>query len=152
MRTILDRIAQIFGSGVLVMMVFVTCWQVFTRYVLNSPSGFSEELLRYSLIWLTMIGGAYAYGQKKHLAITFVVNKASEKTQKLIGTIVDIMVLCFAGIVLIRGGSLTFTTAVGQVSAALRMPMQFLYLSLIVCGILIFFYAACNIHERFTQK
>uniref|UniRef100_UPI001C3035E3 TRAP transporter small permease n=1 Tax=Bacillus sp. GbtcB13 TaxID=2824758 RepID=UPI001C3035E3 len=32
-------------------MVLGAIWQVFTRYVLNSPSTFSEELLRYSLIW-----------------------------------------------------------------------------------------------------
>lgn len=151
MKKILDRIAQIFSVSLLTVMVFITCWQVFTRYVLNSPSGFSEEFLRYSLIWFTMVGGAYAYGQQKHLAIIFMVKKASDRTQAIIGTIVDILTILFAGVILILGGYMTFITAMGQVSTALRMPMQYLYLSLIVSGILIFFYSLCNIYERLKK-
>lgn len=60
-------------------MVIVAIWQVFTRYVLNSPSTISEELLRYSLIWVSMLGAAYAFGNKKHIAIEFIIEKLSPK-------------------------------------------------------------------------
>ena len=35
----------------LTFMTFLVLWQVFTRYVLNSPAAFTEELVKYSLIW-----------------------------------------------------------------------------------------------------
>ena len=40
----------------LTFMTFLVLWQVFTRYVLNSPAAFTEELVKYSLIWTGFIG------------------------------------------------------------------------------------------------
>lgn len=64
MRKIVDRVTAFLTCSLMIVMVLIACWQVFTRFVLNSPSTVSEEFLRYSLIWLTMIGSAYAYGKK----------------------------------------------------------------------------------------
>lgn len=46
MTFLLSRIATILLS----VMTFLVLYQVFTRYVLNSPAAFTEELVRYSLI------------------------------------------------------------------------------------------------------
>ena len=43
----------------LVAMSFLVIYQVFTRYVLNSPSDFTEEIVRYLLIWTGFMGAAY---------------------------------------------------------------------------------------------
>ena len=42
-------------------MTLLVLYQVFTRYVLNSPAAFTEELVRYFLIWTGFIGAAYAF-------------------------------------------------------------------------------------------
>ena len=55
----------------LVFMTFLVIWQVFTRYVLNDPASFTEELVRYSLIWTGFIGAAYAFSTREHMALTF---------------------------------------------------------------------------------
>ena len=34
-------------------------WQIFTRWILKNPSTFTDEFLRYVLIWASMIGSAY---------------------------------------------------------------------------------------------
>ena len=57
MTFLLSRIATILLS----VMTFLVLYQVFTRYVLNSPAAFTEELVRYSLIWTGFIGAAYAF-------------------------------------------------------------------------------------------
>lgn len=44
-------------------------WQVFTRFVLHHPASYTEELARYLLIWIGLLGAAYAAGNKLHLAI-----------------------------------------------------------------------------------
>ncbi len=69
MRNIVDKVCGAIICMLLGLMVIIACWQVFTRFVISNPSTVSEEILRYSLIWLTMIGSAYAYGKKKHLAV-----------------------------------------------------------------------------------
>ncbi len=51
----------------LVLLIFGT-WQIFTRWILNDPSTFTEELLRYLLIWAGMIGAAYCFFHDKRNA------------------------------------------------------------------------------------
>ena len=74
-------------------MVVVCCWQVITRYILNNPSTVTEEALRYLLIWVTMVGGAYAYGRRKHLAITALSKRLSFKGQKILDIFVQALSL-----------------------------------------------------------
>lgn len=45
-------------------MVVGCFWQIFTRFVLNNASSWTEELLRYALTWLTMLGVPYAYRKR----------------------------------------------------------------------------------------
>ncbi len=64
LKKAVDKTIECLTCTLMAVMVFVAIWQVFTRYVLNSPSTFSEEFLRYSLIWISMLGGAYAFWKK----------------------------------------------------------------------------------------
>lgn len=70
--------------GLLVAVMVLGCiWQVITRFVLNNPSKYTEELLRYLLIWTTMLGVPYAYGKDKHLSINIAVKYFSPKGKVL---------------------------------------------------------------------
>jgi len=150
-RKIVDKVTAFLTCSLMIVMVLVACWQVFTRFVLNSPSTVSEEFLRYSLIWLTMVGSAYAYGKKKHLAVVFVARKVPEKYSLYLNLLVEVFVLVFIAVILLFGGTKAYQNAVGQVSSALGMPMQYLYLSLIVSGVLFLFYLILHIKDYFTK-
>ena len=41
-------------------MVINVLWQVFTRFVIRDPSSFTEEAARYMMIWVGLLGSAYA--------------------------------------------------------------------------------------------
>lgn len=152
MRKIVDRVTGFLTCGLMILMVLAACWQVFTRLVLENPSALTEEFLRYSLIWLTMLGSAYAYGKKKHLAIVFVARKLPKRFQFIVGLIVEALVLVFITVILIYGGMKASDNAIGQVSSALRMPMEYLYYSLIVAGVLFLFYSVIHIKEYLFKK
>lgn len=152
MRDIVDRITAFLTCSLMVAMVVVACWQVFTRFVLNAPSTTSEEFLRYSLIWLTMLGAAYAYGKKKHLAVVFVARKLPKKFKFFTDMLVELIVLAFVLVIMLYGGSQAYQNAIGQVSAALRIPTQYLYLSVIVSGVLFLFYAIIHILEHIRNN
>ncbi|WP_255472962.1 TRAP transporter small permease [Planomicrobium sp. CPCC 101079] len=147
----MDRITATLTCSLLVVMVLVACWQVFTRFLLNTPSTVSEEFLRYSLIWLTMLGAAYTYGKRKHIAIVFVVRKFPKKVSVIVDLIVEIIVLMFILVILLFGGYKAFENAQGQVSSALGLPIEYLYMSLIVAGILFLFYALIHIVEHINR-
>ena len=152
MRNIVDKVCGAIICVLLSLMVIIACWQVFTRFVISNPSTVSEEILRYSLIWLTMIGSAYAYGKKKHLAVVFFVNVLPSKLQKGVHLIVELVVAAFIVIILFLGGWQVVNNAVGQTSASIHLPMQYLYVATIISGVLFAFYCVLNIIDIFKPK
>ena len=59
----LDRLLEIVCCLVLTIMVVVSCWQVISRYLVGRPSTITEELLRFMLVWISMLGMAYVAGK-----------------------------------------------------------------------------------------
>jgi hypothetical protein len=53
----------------MIILVLDVLWQVVSRYLLSSPSSFTDELAGFLLIWVGFIGAAYTTGLKGHLAI-----------------------------------------------------------------------------------
>ena len=120
-------------------------WQVVTRFVLGSPSGFTDELARFLLIWLGMLGAAYAVGQRMHLAIDLLPRALDPKpkARAALGIVLQGCVLLFAlGVMVYGGGNLVrITTLLAQRSAALGAPLGAVYTVLPLAGAVIAFYA-----------
>lgn len=143
MKQRIDTLLGHFLALLLAAMSLNVCWQVFSRYALNSPSSYTEELSRYLLIWLGMLGGAYASGQRMHLSIELLPPGLSARARRL----VPLLVMLFAGAALLAGGGwlalLTFSK--GQTSAALGLPLGYVYLALPLSGLLTLFYEATHL-------
>ena len=56
LKKILTSILNILAGASFLAMVILTCWQVFTRYVLKNPSAWSEELVSYLFAWASLLG------------------------------------------------------------------------------------------------
>lgn len=136
----------------LAFMVIVAIWQVSSRYVFNSPSTISEELLRYSLIWLAMIGSAYMFGLREHMSITFFVEKFGEEVVRKLSILSEVIIVVFSLFVLVYGGVNITLLTMKQVSAALGISMGYIYLVLPLSGILMIFYGVLNILNLIKEK
>ncbi len=55
---------------------------------------------------------------------------------------IDMLILGLSVFVMVIGGTMVSANAVGQVSPAMNIPMQFYYMGVPVCGILMVIYAA----------
>ncbi len=141
-RIFVNRLVEGFLIAILGIMVVNVLWQVFTRFFTNSPSSFTDELARYLMIWLGILGAAYVTGKNEHVAINFFVKKFSEKLQKLISSLISISVLCFAFFGMLIGGSrlVYITTNLEQYSPSLKIPLAVVYAIVPVSGLLIIFY------------
>lgn len=147
MRRIIDKIIEVMCTAIMGYMVLAVCWQVITRFVLKNPSTVTEEILRYLLVWTTMVGGAYAYGRRKHLSINMLAKKLPPRAQKLLDIFVQAVVIAFCVVVMIVGDLRLVETTFDQISSALRLPMPYVYASILVGGVLIIFYAIIFIFE-----
>ena len=141
-RIFIDRLVESFLIAILGIMVINVPWQVFTRFFTNSPSSFTEELARYLMIWLGILGAAYVTGKNEHVAINFFAKKFSKKSQKLISSFISISVLGFAFFGMLIGGCrlVYITTKLAQYSPSLKIPLAVVYAIVPLSGLLIIFY------------
>jgi TRAP-type C4-dicarboxylate transport system permease small subunit len=118
-------------------------WQVFTRFIMQSPSSYTEELARYMLIWIGILGAAYVAGQKMHLAIDLLSTKLSGVKKGYLEIFIQLAVFIFSLSVMVIGGIrlVQITLSLNQISAALQIPLGYVYSVLPLSGILMMFYS-----------
>lgn len=135
------------------LLVIDVLWQVFTRFVLGNPSSFTEELARYLMIWVGLLGASYAAGKRMHLAVDLLPRKLTGTRKKILNLVIEGFTLLFALAVLVVGGSrlVWVTLYLGQKSPAMQIPLGFVYLVLPISGLLIAFYAIYFIREHLQQ-
>jgi TRAP-type C4-dicarboxylate transport system permease small subunit len=151
MRAKIDTILEKLVLAVLLIMLISVIWQVFSRFVLQAPSTITDEISSFSLIWLGLLGAAYATGKHLHLAIDLIPENVVAKRQNFYDGIVYLSVCFFALTVMVIGGirlcQLSFQFE--QTSATLEIPLGFIYLVVPVSGILICYY---SLHTFFTNR
>ena len=152
LRKLLDKVLNVLAGVSFIAMVLLTCWQVFTRYVLSNPSSWSEELVGYLFAWMSLFGAALVTGERGHMNIPILVEKSKPAVQKVLGIFAEIIACIFAIVILVYGGVQITSLAMGQMTSSLGVPIGVFYVVMPVCGVLIALYTIINIIELATGK
>lgn len=131
-------------------MVLNVLWQVGSRFILRSPSSFTDELARFLLIWVSLLGASYVTGKKMHLAIDILPAKLEGKKQRNLNVLINVLVALFALFAMVWGGIklVYITLTLNQTSAALNVPLGYVYLVVPLSGLIIIYYSIMNLTER----
>ena len=142
LRSQIDYILEKILVIIMSLMVINVLWQVFSRYILANPSSFTDELARYLMIWVGVLGAAYVAGKGNHVAITYFSEKFSPKNYRKVRVFIHLTILVFALLGMLIGGSrlVYITLVLGQLSPALKIPLGLVYLVIPISGALIIFY------------
>ena len=133
---VLDTVMRfLMALAMFTLLVFGT-WQIFSRWILQNPSTFTDELLRYVLIIAGFIGSAYCFYRDEHLALTLVTDKAKGPFKVILSVFIEACILFFVVYVFIYGGIKLVSTAT-NVSSVMHIPMKTLYMIEPICGVLI---------------
>ncbi len=151
MKAQIDKYLGYFLTLLIFVMTADVLWGVFTRYVFNAQADWTEELARFLLIWIGILGAAYAAGQRMHLAIDLLMPKLDAAKQRQLQWVISLLILFFATTVMVIGGLrlLYITHTLGQLSAALRIPMTIVYAVLPLSGLLVIYY---KLHELMQSR
>lgn len=149
-REKLDKLLGNILILIMSLMVINVLWQVFTRFVVGTPSSFTDELARYLMIWVGVLGAAYVAGKNQHVAIDVFAKKLSKDKQKKLSITVSIIIIVFAMTALVIGGlRLVYISKIlGQHSSALQIPLAYVYLVIPISGILVIYYKISDILNR----
>jgi len=145
-RQRIDKVIEIVLVAIMSILVIDVLWQVFSRYILASPSSFTDELAGFLLIWVGLLGAAYVAGKNEHLAIDLMLQKMKGIKRRRLQIIINAIVGIFALFVMVIGGLwLVYTRFyLGVNSAALALPLGYVYLVVPVSGLLVIYYAIDN--------
>lgn len=154
LRKRIDRFMEIFLPGLMAILVLDVLWQVISRYVMKMPSSFTDELAGFLLIWVGLFGAAYVAGKDEHLAIDLLLQRSSEQRRRGLRIAIHVCIFFFASTVMVAGGSwLVYTRFMLSVkSAALQIPLGYVYLVLPLSGALICYYAADDLLKWIKLK
>lgn len=147
LRNLLNRILNLLAGVSFLAMVILTCWQVFTRYLLKNPSSWSEELVSYLFAWMALLGASLVVGERGHMNIPILMDRMSPGSKKGLAIFSELVAFLFAGIILVFGGIQITSLAMGQTASSLGIAVGIFYLVLPLSGILNILYTILNIMD-----
>ncbi|SDI68326.1 TRAP transporter small permease [Natribacillus halophilus] len=153
-NSIIDRVNRIAGWFIAILLVVMTIlisWQVFARFVMGSPLEFSEEIARFIMIWLTMIGAAYAYRKGTLISVDVLIEFTGRKITKSLNILVPFISIIFALALIIYGFDLLDRVS-SQTAPSTRISMFWPNLAIPISGILILFNSIALIIDEFIEK
>ena len=111
-------------------------WQIVSRWILRNPSTFTDEFLRYVLIWASMLGSAYCFYRDEHLSLELVTDRVHGVVAVILQVFIEACILFFVCYVFIYGGW-KLARAAFNFSSVMHLPYSFLYSILPISGIFI---------------
>ena len=109
-----------------VVMTLTILIQIFFRFVVYRPVPWSEELARYLMVWMGMLGSVIALRKGRHIGVTFLVDRFSGWKQSAARRFVEFTSILFLGIIGWQGLGLAIFNA-PQLSAAMEISMSIPY-------------------------
>ena len=152
LKTLKENITKMLNLIVIIVVAFLVLdivLGVFSRHIMQQQVKWTEELARFLLIWVVLLGGAVAFGTKGHLGVDYFVDKFHPEAKKTVEVVVHLIVLFFAISIFIYGGSEVVKDAMQmeQTTPALGWMMGYVYLALPISGCFMVLYTIENLVE-----
>lgn len=147
----LTKALEVICISLFIIITIIGLYQIITRYVFNSPSTVSEELLTFLFTWMALLASALVFGKREHMRMSYVANFFKGKNVIYLSIFSEIVVLVFAALVLVYGGiAITKLTTI-QITASLGVSMALIYVVVPISGILTVIYNFINISELMLE-
>ena len=151
-RHFVDSILEWACIALFVLMTVVGTYQIVTRYVFNSPSTVSEELLTFSFTWMALLAASYVFGKRGHMRMAYFADKVNGRGAFWLQILSECLVFVFSVVVLVFGGISITKLTMTQVTASLGVPMGYVYVVLPVSGVISAFYSICNLRQILREE
>jgi TRAP-type C4-dicarboxylate transport system permease small subunit len=140
------RVSDHVIGWLLLVSVVLNVLQVFTRYGLNDPLFWTEEMIRYTTVWLTFVGAAAASLYGDHMDMNLLLGVQSRRFQAWHQAFLHVVVLCF-GVLITWQGTLFCLLNGRQTAPATGLPMLAVYGAIVVGGVML---AIVSVHKLAT--
>ncbi|WP_054707932.1 TRAP transporter small permease [Bacillus sp. JCM 19041] len=113
-------------SIMLVVLAILVVLQVTTRFVINVPLSWTEEIARYLMIYIVFLGSGLAMRYNQHIAIDFLLDVIKQKNKERLQKIILWISAIFCVMLAYYGAKLTYMV-IGQSTPTLQYSMAWAY-------------------------
>ncbi|MBO1265238.1 TRAP transporter small permease [Proteiniclasticum sp. SCR006] len=112
----------------LVVLVTLTLFGALSRYFLNNPFTWMEEIQLLLEVWVVFLGAGYAFRAGGHVAVELLVEYLPEKVQKIIEYFIAVIVIGTIGYLLYQSmGYFDLFQSSERTTSILRIPYTLVY-------------------------
>lgn len=135
----LGKIIEIFEVFAFSLMTCLVAAQVFVRFFTDGSLTWSEELSRYTMVYMIFFGMILLCRDKGHVCIPNLVEALPTLPRKIVSLISNLIQLAFF-VTMVHGSVKMFPIAAMRMSAVLKIPMHWVYMCIPVTGVLMAVY------------
>ena len=136
-KNAVDKVLQIFLGFLVLAICLIVIWQVFSRFILNNPSSWSEEFSRYLLIWISLLGGSLGLSNGTHMGLVLVTDRIRNQNIKTIIPIFSYIVCGLIGYIFVKYGYTYALNGMNRTMMCCKLKMGYIYMMIPVCGVII---------------
>lgn len=148
----IDQIVLLCIFFLMLIMCIVVLWQVITRFVLNSPSVWSEEVARYCMIWIAMLGGGAAMQRSGHMRLVLITDRIKNTTLKKGILLLDCLLSMLFALTLVVYGVDFTRLGFAKMAASIQISLGIVYMAMPVGGFILFLNALESAIELFEKS
>lgn len=134
---ILEKIITYFAISGLAFMLIIIFYQVVARYIFNNPPTWSEELALLVMIWISLLGAGIGFRKEIHMKVELFINLFPNWLRKIL-EIVVLILLGYFGYMMTKY-SYILSIRLPNKMPATGIPVWWMYIPAMICGILIIF-------------
>ncbi|MEZ7173731.1 TRAP transporter small permease [Sporosarcina sp. OR05] len=133
------------------MMCIFIFWQVIARKLFGSSLTWSEEISRFLMVWVVLLGAAYALKRGELIAVELLPELLNEKGRKILFVAVCTVSMIFYVILTIYGWDIAQSVKV-QIAPSTGLSMFWVYLALPSGGLLFILNTFYVVIQKFLMK
>lgn len=128
LKTVLVNLDFVMATIMLCLLVALTVFGVFMRYVMSSPLTWMEEVQLACMVWIVFSGAGATFRQGSHVAIELLVDALPAKAQQTMAWVIMVIVIATLSYLLIQSVAyVQFFVNNGRSTSILRIPYAGVY-------------------------
>jgi len=94
-------------KGIILVLFVVICFSVFyqvvLRYIFQAPPTWTEEVARFSLVWLVLLGSSVCIRKGRHFNVDYVTHLMSKRIIYILSIVLNVLIVLFLSVAFYYG-------------------------------------------------
>ncbi len=126
------------GGGILLVLMFLTAFDVILRYLFNKPISGSFELTEFMMVCIVGLGLAYCGVNRGHVGVELILERVSPKTRAIMNAITYGISLIFVALITWQLIKYIGTTYEAHLTSSVLLIPNFPFVAILSIGVIAF--------------